>query len=205
MTHKGKKGRYTKSRLISKPLSWVLVIAAAAGLIWLSVLLITSSKQQITDAVYPLDYEEYVQKAAEEYNLDEALIFGVIKTESNFNPNAESNAGALGLMQIMPDSFSWLQTIRGVEGTYSDEDLFTPEINIDYGCYLLRYFLDLYGTEQAAVAAYNAGFVVGDWLDDPAYSADGVTLDYIPYPETSAYVKKVQSAKEKYNELYFSK
>ena len=193
-----------KVKVIPKTVAWILVLAVSATAILFSVYLMSESQKSVSNAMYPLDYKEYVEKASKDYNLKEELIFGIIKTESNFDPDAESYVGANGLMQIMPDSFDWLQTIRGVDGKYTESDLFTPEINIDYGCYLLRYFLDLYGTEQTAIAAYNAGFVVGEWLENPDYSSDGVTLDNIPYPETDAYVDKVLSAKAKYKELYFS-
>ncbi len=187
-----------------KIIYFILAILVSAFLIWGSIQLLSGTKEKVIDSMYPLKYEEYVDKAASDYNMDKALIYGVIRTESGFNPDAESTAGARGLMQIMPESFQWLQTLRGVEGQYTSNDLYNPEINIDYGVYLLKYFYDRYGTEQTAVAAYNAGFVVGDWLSNPEYSADGVVLDYIPYPETSAYVDKVLSAKDKYNELYFN-
>ena len=107
-------------------------------------------------------------------------------------------------MQVMPESFEWLQQIRGVSGTYTTEDLKTPSVNIDYGCYLLKYFYDLYGNEQCAIAAYNAGFVVGTWLEDPNYSSDGIHLDDIPYPETNSYVTKVTDNEAQYKALYFS-
>ncbi|MCH5300853.1 MAG: lytic transglycosylase domain-containing protein [Ruminococcus sp.] len=183
---------------------FILAMTVSALLIWGAIQLLSDTKEKTLNSLYPVKYEEYVNKAARDYNMDKALIYGVIRTESGFNPEAESSAGARGLMQIMPESFQWLQTIRGVEGEYTDDDLYDPEINIDYGVYLLKYFYDRYGTEQTAVAAYNAGFVVGDWLSNPDYSTDGVVLDYIPYPETSAYVDKVLSAKDKYKELYFN-
>lgn len=163
-----------------------------------------TAKQQLLELSYPRDYSRYVEKAAEEYELEPSLIYAVIRTESGFNPNAESDAGACGIMQVMPSSFEWLQQIRDCEGRYTEEDLFNPEICIDYGSYLLRYFLDFYGTETSAVAAYNAGFVVSDWLADPSYSTDGVTLSDIPYPETKEYVNRVTDAKAKYIELYYS-
>lgn len=190
--------------LFLKFIYFILAIAVSVLLIWGSIKLLSGTKEKVINSMYPVKYEEYVDKAAKDYNMDKALIYGVIRTESGFNPDAESTAGAKGLMQIMPESFQWLQTIRGVEGQYTDDDLYDPEINIDYGVYLLKYFYDRYGTEQTAVAAYNAGFVVGDWLSNPEYSSDGIVLDYIPYPETSAYVDKVLSAKDKYNELYFN-
>lgn len=161
-------------------------------------------KVKMQEINYPRKYSEYVEKAAQDYDLDEALIYAVIRTESKFNPNAKSKAGAYGIMQIMPSSFEWLQKKRGCEGQYTAEDLFNPEICIDYGSYMIKYFYDLYGNEKCAVAAYNAGFVVGNWLKDSNYSTDGKTLSNIPYPETEKYVKKVESAKNEYIKLYYS-
>ena len=127
----------------------------------------------------------------------------MIRTESGFKPEAQSGVGAMGIMQVMPETFDWLMDQRGESGKYTRDDLLKPEVCIDYGSYLLRYFYDYYGTEQAAVAAYNAGFVVGEWLGNPEYSPDGKTLTVIPYPETSDYVDKVESAKEQYIKLYY--
>ena len=107
-------------------------------------------------------------------------------------------------MQMMPSSFEWLQEQRGCAGQYTEDDLFDPEICIDYGSYLLKYFYDYYGTERSAIAAYNAGFVVSDWINDTNYSSDGKNLDSIPYPETENYVDKVEGAKEMYIKLYYS-
>lgn len=160
------------------------------------------SEDFLLKSYYPLKYLEIVEKASEDYNLDKALIFAVIKTESGFNPDAESPVGAKGLMQIMPESFKWLQKLKGEE--LVDNKIMNPEVNIDYGCYLLKYFLDYYKTEQCAVAAYNAGFVVSDWLKNPQYSTDGRTLSSIPYKETADYVNKVEKAKEMYIKLYYS-
>lgn len=180
----------------------VLVLIVAAGVFVFNYY--DTAKEDFYKMSYPREYSEYVEEAAEEYELEPALIYAVIRTESGFNAEANSPVGACGAMQIMPTTFEWLQQVRECEGTYTESDLYDPEINIDYGSYLLRYFIDYYGTEQAAVAAYNAGFVVSEWLEDPQYSSDGVVLDEIPYPETSEYVKKVESAKEKYIQLYYS-
>lgn len=163
-----------------------------------------SAREQLLELSYPREYSKYVQKAAKDYELDESLIYAVIRTESGFNADAQSDAGACGIMQVMPSSFEWLQQVRNCEGKYTEDDLFNPEICIDYGSYLLKYFLDFYGTETSAIAAYNAGFVVSDWLDNPDYSTDGVTLTDIPYPETKEYVERVTDAKAKYIELYYS-
>ena len=185
------------------------IIAFFAVLLAVAVVIIVfnfykKTEKKVIESAYPLEYSEYVEEAAKKYDLDPALIYGVIHTESRFNPDAGSSVGARGLMQIMPETFDWLMEKRGEKGKYTADDLYDPKVNIDYGCYLLRYFLDYYGNEQCAVAAYNAGFEVSNWLDDPNCSSDGMTLDVIPYPETSDYVEKVESAKDKYNELYFS-
>lgn len=162
------------------------------------------TKKKLDEMNYPRTYSTYVEKAAKDYDLDPALIYAVIHTESGFDPKAESGVGAKGVMQMMPSSFEWLQEQRGCAGQYTEDDLFDPEICIDYGSYLLKYFYDYYGTERSAIAAYNAGFVVSDWLNDTNYSSDGKNLDSIPYPETENYVDKVESAKEMYIKLYYS-
>ncbi len=194
-----------KNRAGKKFIAWIAAIAVLAGAI---VFFITNfyedTKKNLEELNYPQKYSEYVDKAAEEYGLDPALIYAVIRTESGFDADAQSDAGACGVMQMMPSSFEWLQEKRGCAGEYSEDDLFNPEICIDYGSYLLKYFYDYYGTERSAVAAYNAGFVVGDWLADSNYSSDGINLDSIPYPETSNYVERVESAKEMYIKLYYS-
>lgn len=194
-----KKGGKVKVVIIS-----IIAVALAVTAVLASTHFYKKTENNLEKSAYPLEYTDLVNKAAKDYNLQPALIYGVIHTESRFDPDAGSSVGALGLMQIMPETFDWLQEKRGESGKYTTEDLYTPSVNIDYGSYLLRYFLDYYGNEKCAVAAYNAGFEVSNWLEDPNCSPDGMTLDVIPYPETSEYVVKVESAKQKYIELYFS-
>ncbi len=194
-----KKGGKAKVVIIS-----IIAVALAVTAVLVATNFYKKTENNLEKSAYPLEYTDLVNKAAKDYNLQPALIYGVIHTESRFNPDAGSSVGALGLMQIMPETFDWLQEKRGEAGKYTTEDLYTPSVNIDYGSYLLRYFLDYYGNEKCAVAAYNAGFEVSNWLEDPNCSPDGMTLDVIPYPETSEYVVKVENAKQKYIELYFS-
>lgn len=194
-----KKGGKAKVVIIS-----IIAVALAVTAVLAATNFYKKTENNLEKSAYPLEYTDLVNKAAKDYNLQPALIYGVIHTESRFNPDAGSSVGAVGLMQIMPETFDWLQEKRGEAGKYTTEDLYTPSVNIDYGSYLLRYFLDYYGNEKCAVAAYNAGFEVSNWLEDPNCSPDGMTLDVIPYPETSEYVVKVENAKQKYIELYFS-
>ena len=149
----------------------------------------------------PLEYNSIVKKYAREYSVDEALIYAVIKTESDFNPKAVSSAGAMGLMQIVPGTFKWLYEKNGE--SYKNEELFDPEINIKYGVFYLRFLLDMFSELETAIAAYNAGQgAVSDWLQNPEFSDDGIHLKYIPFSETRYYVKKVTAALELYKKLY---
>ena len=162
-------------------------------------------KQRVQNAQYPLSYSEYVEKYAKEFDLDPALVYAAMRTESSFNPEAESPAGAYGLMQITADTLDLYMSMRGEEGKYTVEDLFEPSVNIEYGCAILRDLLNDFGDEKCAVAAYNAGpGNVYAWLANPAISPDGKTLivENIPFEETRSYVERVESTKEKYHELY---
>lgn len=200
-----------KKRKRASFLIWaVLVVIFAGGAVFLSAFFHEDTKEKVQKSVYPLEYTDLVEKAAADYDLDPNLIYAVIHTESGFNPNAESGAGARGLMQVMPDTFEWLSGIRGEGDRYTADDLYTPSVCIDYGCYLLRYNLDLFSQDEvSAVAAYNAGFgKVEEWLSDSTLSSDGKKLDQpenIPIDETRDYVSKVENAKRMYTELYGSK
>lgn len=155
--------------------------------------------EELGESIYPVKYKTQVEKYAEEYKLDKALVYAVIKTESNFIEEAESGVGAMGLMQIMPSTFEWLQSMTKGEVTMDSDSLLDADVNIEYGCIFLQFLLDRYSEENTAVAAYNAGFgAVDGWLEDTSYSKDGKNLDYIPYPETSNYVDKVVEAKKHY-------
>ena len=145
---------------------------------------------------YPVKYESVVQAEAEESGVSKALVMAIIKVESNFDPNAKSSRGAIGLMQLMPQTAKMLAQMSGE--SLSDDDLFDPQINIKYGCKYLQYLSKTY-TETELLAAYNAGPArVKTWLSAPRYSPDGIHLTQIPYPETARYVKKVKSAQKHY-------
>lgn len=152
--------------------------------------------------IYPLKYEQEIIKAGEKYDLEPQLIAAVIYSESKFQEDATSSVGAMGLMQLMPETFQWLCDKRGEE--HSSVELYDPFVNIDYGSYYLSWLYEHFGDIYTACAAYNAGIgAVEGWLESDTYTNDGVTLSYIPYGETSNYVAKIQNAVPKYNELYF--
>ena len=147
--------------------------------------------------VYPKKYEADVKKYARMYDIDEELIFSVIKAESNFNKNAVSKKGAVGLMQIMGDTALWVSERIGISD-YSEENLTLPDKNIEIGAYYLSYLLDLYDDDvKCALAAYNAGPAnVNEWLNGTKI------LREIPFPETEKYVKKAQRYIKIYRLLY---
>ena len=168
-------------------------------------LIIRNVNNSYVDESYPLKYEKEVNAASEKYGVDKALIYGVIKTESNFDPEAESNAGALGLMQLMPESFEWLQTFYKEDNDYQFEDLTDPALNIDYGVELLAILSDMYEVEDTMICAYNGGLGnVDQWLQDPQYSDDGKHLKVVPFTETDNYRKLVAQNKSIYKKLYSS-
>ena len=151
--------------------------------------------------LYPRPYRALVQREAAEFGLEEELVYGVIKAESGFDEDAQSHAGAHGLMQLTQETFDWIASLYPTED--GGADVFQPEDNIHCGCALLRLLLDQYGSLEVALAAYNAGMGnVSQWLESGDYSHDGETLHTIPYPETDAYVEKVQRAYEIYRKLY---
>lgn len=151
---------------------------------------------------YPLEYQEYVERYAKENNIDKYLVYAVIKTESGFRPDAVSNVGARGLMQIMEDTFEWIKFKSG-DNDAVYYDMYDAENNIKYGCRLLGYLTEEFGNVEAVAAAYHAGRGnVNEWLADKRYSADGIHLDKIPISDTAHYVSKIQKAINKYVKLY---
>lgn len=142
---------------------------------------------------YPLRYEAIVRGHAKNYRLDPALIAAVIYQESRFDPGARSSKGAIGLMQLLPDTALGIAARTG--GTsFRIDDLYDPEINVRYGAWYLRHLLDKYGDEKLALAAYNAGQAnVDRWLD----AGQGIA-----FAETRRYVERVEELKEAYRRAY---
>ena len=172
-------------------------------LLIVSVIIIYNAVSLVLQTVYPRSYSEEISRNAEIYDLDEALLYALIETESGFDKNAVSSVGAKGLTQITPETFRWLQTKTGEN--YEDDALFEPEVSIKYGAFFLRYLLDEFGDTKTALAAYHAGRGrVNEWLEDKNLSSDGVNLSVIPIDETAHYVKKVNKALNVYNNLYFN-
>lgn len=169
----------------------------------IAVLCLYFSKDALLKKVYPLPYYEIVMTEAEKNGLNPALVYGVIRAESGFDPNAVSHADARGLMQMTPQTFEWVQTMIPDSEHLTAEDLFDPEVNIQFGCELLSLLLSHYENESTAICAYNAGMGnVTSWLENPEYSSDGTTLSVIPFGETQEYLKRVIANRDMYLRLY---
>lgn len=178
----------------------IVVLLLAALLIVASPWLWETAKKMI----YPREYTVVVEANAAEYRLEENLVYAVIWAESKFKEDAESPAGAMGLMQLTQETYDWVSTHEGMVMP-ENGDIWTPENNIRAGCGLLRFLLNHYGSLEVALSAYNAGMGnVSGWLQDEKYSSDGKTLDTIPFPETDQYVKKVLQTYEIYRQIYAS-
>ena len=179
----------------------VLMLGLAAAVL-LALPLIRAGLHKLDLARYPQKYQELVEQYALENQIDPLVIYSVIRTESGFDPDAVSDAGALGLTQITPETFEWLQTKTGE--TYSKEALHDPDVSVEYGALFYSLLLDEFGNDpKTAAAAYHAGRgQVNRWLQNPDYSQNGVTLDVIPTKDTNHYVHKVLKAMDIYSNLY---
>lgn len=177
----------------TKILLLILLLSACALVLRIAV-------RHVAKGVFPLRYEAYIEKYADEYGLDKYLVMGVICAESKFDPAAHSGV-AKGLMQITDDTARWLA--ERLDADFYEDMAYEPEVGISMGCYYLAYLMGIYENEDTALAAYNAGMGnVGKWLADESYSTDGRTLFDIPYEETKKYVKRVRRLEAVYKKLY---
>jgi soluble lytic murein transglycosylase len=142
---------------------------------------------------YPLKYESIVRGHARNYRLDPALLAAVIYQESKFRSNVKSSSGAIGLMQLLPDTAKGIAVHTG-GSRFRVSDLYTPELNVRYGAWYLRHLLDKYRDERTALAAYNAG---QENVDEWRRQDRGIV-----FSETRHYVKRVERLKTLYRRGY---
>ncbi len=186
---------------MKKKLHWGISTLLVLLLLLLAAYGIEQGTRAVMRRMYPLEYSQLVKQYAEENGLEQDFVFSVIRAESGFNPSAVSSIGAKGLMQLTPDTFSWLQTKTKEE--LSEDALFDPETNVRYGTMLLKILSERYEGDAEVLCGYHAGIgITREWLSDPEMSTDGVTLDHIPYGDTRLYVSRVLDYKKVYNWLY---
>lgn len=142
---------------------------------------------------YPLPYASIVRAHARHYGLDPAFLAAVIYTESKFDAHARSSSGAIGLMQLTPKTAEGI-AIRTGGSAFRVSDLEDPEINVRYGAWYLQNLFRKYHRERLVLAAYNAGQGnVDRWLR---------RNEAIQFPETNAYVDRVEHLRKIYREAY---
>lgn len=168
------------------------------------VAMVPQVKEGIQELTLPLQHEDIIRQQARDKKLDPALLAAMIYQESKFQDRT-SSAGAKGLMQILPSTAQFIAHKSG--GTaFELRDLATPQINISYGSWYLRYLIDRYdGNETLAVAAYNAGeHNVDSWVRRAGGDQHFDPSADIPFPETRHYVASVIEHRKLYREKYGS-
>lgn len=187
------------SKQISNKKITIILSIIAILIFAISILLIKLYDQRR----YPLYYSDIIIKYSEEYEQDPIFVSAIINTESRFAKDAVSNKGAIGLMQIMPDTGAWIAGKLGIK-SFDKKMLYDPEMNIRLGCWYLNYLEEKFDEEKKCImAAYNGGpGNVTKWLGDKKYSSDGKTLHTIPFKETDNYVIRVNKAYEQYEKRY---
>jgi soluble lytic murein transglycosylase len=181
-------------------------VLGAVALIGIALIAVATLSPLLRRAVnefgLPLEYQDIIRQQASEKHLDAAFVAAVIDAETKFSPRP-SSAGAEGLMQILPATAEFLAHRSGAQ-TFTVADLATPQVNIAYGSYYLRYLLDEYGgSESLALAAYNGGETnVNRWLTRARAEHHRFTVRDIPFAETRNYVTRVMSLQRRYRRTY---
>jgi soluble lytic murein transglycosylase len=181
-----------------------LALAAVALVLGAGVVAALPLGDAVREITLPLRHEDIIRQQAADKELDAALIAAVIYEESRFRDQT-SHAGARGLMQITPDTADFIARHSGGV-RFEQSDLATPQINIAYGAWFLRYLIDHYeGNQTLAVAAYNAGIGnVDRWVAEAGGPEEFDSARHIPFPETRAYVANVDERRAEYEEHYSS-
>lgn len=194
--------RPSRARVWRKRLTLLALAAVAAALVAGALGGTGPLEDAVREITLPLQHEDIIRQQAADKNIDPALIAAVIYEESRFRDQT-SHAGARGLMQITPDTADFIAKRSGGV-LFEQSDLATPQINIAYGAWYLRYLIDHYeGNDTLAIAAYNAGLAnVDRWVEDAGGPGSFDSARHIPFPETRAYVQNVEERRGQYREHY---
>jgi soluble lytic murein transglycosylase len=153
--------------------------------------------------LYPIEYRETIDKNADKHGLNPYLVAAIIRAESNYVPNLVSAKGAIGVMQLMPDTANWIAEKMGRPVPLLSR-LNDAEYNIELGTWYMRYLLDQFnGNEVKMIAAYNAGPTnVRKWLDEKVWDGTLASSTQIPFGETRHYIKKIEKYFNIYEKVY---
>ncbi len=185
-----------RRRRVGALVVFLLVVAGGFALV------MPVADKAVKEVTLPLRHEDIIRQQARDKDLDPALIAAVIYEESRFRDQT-SHAGAKGLMQVTPETARFI-ALRSGGTAFVEEDLSTPQVNISYGSYYLRYLLDRYdGDEELAVAAYNAGETNLDgWIEDAGGREEFDIPEDIRFAETRDYVEDVSESRGQYRRRY---
>jgi soluble lytic murein transglycosylase len=194
--------RPSRARLRRRRLSALLVAAVLGGGVAAFVTGVGPLGDAVREFTLPLRHDDIIRQQASDKALDPALIAAVIYEESRFRDQT-SDAGARGLMQITPETADFIARRSGGI-RFEQSDLATPQINIAYGAWFLRYLIDHYdGNETLAIAAYNAGQTnVDGWVERAGGPEGFDAARDVPFPETRAYVENVEERRGDYRDHY---
>jgi soluble lytic murein transglycosylase len=189
--------RSVRRRRIAAVLGAALIAGLAVALTW------PSFHHAVREIALPLRHEDIIRQQARDKGLDPALIAAVIYAESRFRDGQTSAAGAQGLMQITPATARMIARKSGGVA-FTVRDLGTPQVNIAYGAWYLRYLMGRYaGNETFALAAYNGGEGnVDRWISAAEQRNEALTIEAIPFSETRTYVQRVRDAEREYRRSY---
>ena len=189
--------------MLRRVLSWLKRIVLLIAILIIAGSFVYNTEWFQKKYLYPFPHQQIVYRYALEHNLSPYLIAAVIRTESKFNQYAVSPKGALGLMQLMPDTATWIAGQLDYN-SFDVKVMNDPETNIRFGSwYLASLRREFGGNEVLILAAYNGGRGnVGQWINKYGWSSSFKEIEQIPFRETREYVAKVLRAKQRYQELY---
>lgn len=176
--------------------------AAVFLFFWMAVFFLINSPI-VWKWMYPIKYQKEILEASSRYQVDPYLILAVIRSESGFETDRVSRKGAIGLMQVMPDTAEWIAEQAGL-GPADEKYLYDPVTNINMGTWYLSFLEKRYeGDVVKVIAAYNAGpGKVSSWLMREQWDGKRETIEDIPFGETRQYVQRVLYYHDRYRSIY---
>ncbi|MFC4809359.1 lytic transglycosylase domain-containing protein [Paenibacillus sp. GCM10023250] len=185
-----------KKRRLRKRVFLILVLALLA--------LLFIRSEWMSRWLYPVHFREEIAASADAYELDAHLVAAIIRVETNYKPEAVSKKGAIGIMQLMPDTANWIIQKGGFKDMTTEKVSTEPEAGIEIGSwYLNELNAQFKGNMVKVIAAYNAGpGTVNRWLSDGTWDGRAETVDEVPYGETRHYIQRVIYYYNKYKTLY---
>lgn len=186
-----------RRRIRVKKRFFLVVIAAIVAVLFLK-------SDWLATWMYPIHYKADIRASASNYGLEPHLVAAIIRAESNYETGRESKKGALGLMQLMPDTAHWVVEKAGFEKVNDEILRHRADVSIEVGSWYLNNLHTQFDQNKvAAVAAYNAGpGNVRKWLDSGSWDGSMETVKEIPFGETRHYVQRVFYYYNKYKDLY---